>query len=132
MSELGYLDDRAFAESWVRSRMSRAKGRDGRRCTGGSCASGVPRAIAEEVVRAHVSFEDGELERARQLVRGPCRQATAIRRLTGRGFRSRTIAASILRRMKRGSPSRDGGMKLEPSSQDEAGKVDHLLRRCPG
>ncbi len=89
VSELGYLDDRTFAEGWVRSRMSAGK-------TGwnalyrGLLAKGVARAIAEEVVSALCSHED-ELESARQLSEG-LSPAAAIRKLAGRGFRSRTIA----------------------------------------
>jgi regulatory protein len=89
VSELGYLDDRAFAESWVRSRMSMRK-------TGwnalykGLLTRGVARAIAEEVVGALCSWEE-EIESARQLADGLSPRA-AIRRLASRGFRSRTIS----------------------------------------
>jgi SOS response regulatory protein OraA/RecX len=96
VSELGYLDDKAFAESWVRSRMGGGK-------TGwnalykGLLGKGVARAVAEQVVSAFCSFED-EAESARQIsqVLSP---AAAIRTLTGRGFRSRTISR-VLREKK--------------------------------
>ncbi len=89
VSELGYLDDKAFAESWVRSRISVGK-------TGwnalykGLLTKGVARATAEEVVSALCSYED-EIESARQLSEGLA-PAAAIRKLAGRGFRSRTIS----------------------------------------
>lgn len=89
VSELGYLDDRAFAESWVRSRMSVGK-------TGwnalykGLLTKGVARPIAEAVVGALCSSED-EIESARQLSEG-LSPAAAIRKLAGRGYRSRTIS----------------------------------------
>lgn len=96
VSELGYLDDKAFAESWVRSRISGGK-------TGwnalykGLLGKGVARATAEEVVSALCSFED-ELGSARQVSQG-LSPAAAIRTLTGRGFRSRTISR-VLREIK--------------------------------
>jgi regulatory protein len=89
VDELGYLDDKAFAESWVRSRMSIGK-------TGwnalykGLLAKGVARAVAEEVVGALCSDEE-EIKGARQLSQG-LSPAAAIHKLAGRGFRSRTIA----------------------------------------
>ena len=96
VSELGYLDDNAFAESWVRSRVAGGK-------TGwnalykGLLGKGVARATAEEVVGALCSFED-EVESARQIAEG-LTPAAAIRKLAGRGFRSRTIS-KVLRERK--------------------------------
>jgi len=96
VSELGYLDDKAFAESWVRSRMAGGK-------TGwnalykGLLGKGVARATAEEVVSALCSLED-EVEGARQISQG-LSPAAAIRALTGRGFRSRAISR-VLREKK--------------------------------
>ena len=96
VSELGYLDDKAFAESWVRSRISGGK-------TGwnalykGLLGKGVARATAEDVVSALCSLED-EVESARQLSQG-LSPAAAIRKLTGRGFRSRAISR-VLREKK--------------------------------
>ena len=104
VSELGYLDDKAFAESWVRSRMAGGK-------TGwnalykGLLGKGVARAVAEEVVSALCSFED-EAESARQLSEG-LSPAAAIRTLTGRGFRSRTISR-VLREKKNADRSAAG------------------------
>ncbi len=96
VSELGYLDDKAFAESWVRSRISGGT-------TGwnalykGLLGKGVARATAEEVVSALCSFED-EAESAWQLSEG-LSPAAAIRKLASRGFRSRTIS-KVLREKK--------------------------------
>ena len=97
MTELGYLDDRAFAESWMRSRLS--SGKDGGTALyRGLLARGVARPVAEEVVSDTYSFDE-EVRNARRLVQGLSRGA-AIRRLAGRGFRSRTIAA-VLREIPR-------------------------------
>jgi regulatory protein len=99
VSELGYLDDRAFAESWVQSRM--AQRREGvKALTLGLMRRGVAKSVAEEVASAACSPED-ELEAARQLAAGRASRA-AIRLLTGRGFRARTIAA-VLRELKKES-----------------------------
>jgi len=92
MRELGYLDDRAFAESWVASRMSMKK-EGGKALYQGLLRRGVARALAEEVVAAGCSFTE-ELECARRLSEGLSPSA-AIRMLTHRGFRSRTIAAAL-------------------------------------
>lgn len=92
MTELGYLDDRAFAESWMRSRLSTGKD-GGTALYRGLLARGVARPLAEEVVSDTYSLED-EIRNARRLVEGLERSA-AIRRLAGRGFRSRAIAAVI-------------------------------------
>ncbi|HTP60061.1 MAG TPA: RecX family transcriptional regulator, partial [Spirochaetia bacterium] len=97
MIELGYLDDRVFAENWTRSRI--ATRREGwKSLYRGLLRGGVPRGVAEEVLEAAFS-EDVELEKARQLASGASvRQA--VSKLTARGFRSRTIAR-ILSEMKR-------------------------------
>jgi regulatory protein len=92
MSELGYLDDRAFAESWMRSRLSAGKD-GGTSLYRGLLARGVARPLAEEVVSDMYSHDD-EVRHARRLAAGLSRSA-AIRRLAGRGFRSRAIAAVI-------------------------------------
>jgi regulatory protein len=92
MTELGYLDDRAFAESWMRSRLSTGKD-GGTALYRGLLARGVARPLAEEVVRDAYSHDE-EVRNARRLVEGLSRSA-AIRRLAGRGFRSRAIAAAI-------------------------------------
>lgn len=96
MSELGYLDDRAFAESWVNSRMSSRK-EGAKALYRGLLGRGVARPLAEEVVSGLCPFEK-ELIGARALAAGLSLNA-AIRALTGRGFRSRTIAA-LLRELK--------------------------------
>ena len=95
MAELGYLDDRAYAEQWVRSRMS-SKNEGWKALYRGLLGKGVPRALAEEVVTAQCSPQE-ELVSARALAAG-LTAALAARRLAGRGFRSRTIAA-VLREM---------------------------------
>ena len=100
MTELGYLDDRAFAESWARSRI--ATHREGwKSLYRGLARNGVPRSIAAEVLE-QVCTDDVELDRARPLVRGMSPRK-AVSRLTARGFRSRTIARilSELRRQAR-------------------------------
>ncbi|MGA2641899.1 MAG: RecX family transcriptional regulator [Spirochaetia bacterium] len=92
MSELGYLDDRAFAESWIRSRL--VSGKDGATALyRGLLSRGVARPLAEEVV-GEMYAHDEEVRHGRRLVAGLSRSA-AIRRLSGRGFRSRAIAAVI-------------------------------------
>ena len=77
MGELGYLDDRAFAESWVQSRMALRK-EGWKALYRGLSGKGVARALAEEVVAAACPFEE-ELER-----RGSCSagfpRSAAIRR----------------------------------------------------
>jgi regulatory protein len=92
MRELGYLDDREFAEGWVAFRMSLKK-EGGNALYSGLRRRGVARALAEEVVAAACSFTE-ELESARRLSEGLSPPA-AIRMLTRRGFRSRTIAAAL-------------------------------------
>ena len=92
MSELGYLDDRSFAESWMRSRPSTGKD-GGTALYRGLLARGVARPLAEEVVRDMYSHEL-EVQNGRLLAAGLSRSA-AIRRLAGRGFRSRAIAAVL-------------------------------------
>ena len=96
VSELGYLDDKVFAESWVRSRMSGGKA-GWNALYKGLLGKGVARATAQEVVEALCSLDD-EVESARQLSEG-LSPAAAIRKLAGRGFRSRTISR-VLREKK--------------------------------
>jgi regulatory protein len=89
MGELGYLDDQAFADGWVRSRM--ATRTDGWLALyRGLRGKGVARELAEQALEANCPYEV-ELERARVVAAG-MPAAAAIRRLKGRGFRSRTIA----------------------------------------
>jgi regulatory protein len=89
MIELGYIDDRAFAENWTNFRLS-ARKEGWKSLYRGLLRNGVPRAVAEEVLGATCT-DEVELERARQLARGLAPR-TAAGRLTSRGFRSRTIA----------------------------------------
>ncbi|HVO39246.1 MAG TPA: RecX family transcriptional regulator [Spirochaetia bacterium] len=89
MGELGYLDDRVFAEDWTRSRLaSRTEG--WKSLYRGLLSRGVPRTIAEETL-ARMFPEEEEQERARRCAKGLSRRA-AVRRLVGRGFRSRVIS----------------------------------------
>jgi len=97
MTELGYLDDRAFAENWARFRVSTRK-EGWKSMYRGLVRNGVSRSLAEEVLAA-VCTEEVELEVARRLIHGLAPK-TAISRLTSRGFRSRTIAR-ILSEMRR-------------------------------
>jgi regulatory protein len=104
MRELGYLDDRVFAESWIRSRLS--SGKDGGTALyRGLLIRGVARLLAEEVVSDTYPFDE-EVRNARRLVRGLSRSA-AIRRLAVRGFRSRAIAA-VIREIPRTARERPG------------------------
>ena len=89
MGELGYLDDRAFAEGWVRFRMSTRK-EGWKALYRGLLRKGIARALAEEVVEAGCPFEE-EMESARQLAAGREPQKV-IRLLSARGFRSKAIA----------------------------------------
>ncbi len=103
MVELGYLDDKAFAESWLRSRLAMRK--DGLLALSrGLIARGVPRPLADEALAA-LYLPDDEAAVALELVQGLSRDA-AIRRLTGRGFRARAIAAA-LRQLKGRDRERD-------------------------
>jgi regulatory protein len=97
VAELGYLDDRAFAESWVQSRLSTRR-EGAQSLQRGLLGRGVARQVAEEVIGGLYPFER-ELDAARQLSDGLSPNA-AIRTLTGRGFRSRVIAA-VLREIRR-------------------------------
>jgi regulatory protein len=104
MVELGYCDDRAFAESWMRLRLP--AGKNGAVALfRGLLARGVEKSLAQEVVSEMYPHED-EVRDARRLTRGLSRTA-AIRRLAGRGFRSRAIAAAIrgIGRKGRGQPA---------------------------
>jgi regulatory protein len=102
MGELGYLDDRVFAEGWVRFRMS-TRSEGWKSLYRGLLRKGIARALAEEVVEAACPLEE-ELEIARQLAAGQEPQRV-IRLLSARGFRSRTIARVL--REQRG-PGREG------------------------
>jgi regulatory protein len=89
MTELGYLDDLAFAESWTRSRLA-ARKEGWKALYTRLLLKGVPRDIAEKAVTG-LCTDEVELERARELA-GALSAQTAARRLASRGFRSRTIA----------------------------------------
>jgi regulatory protein len=100
--ELGYLDDRDFADAWLRSRLSSR--RDGWTALyRGLIARGVPRAVAEESL-SEMYPADAEQEVALALSEGLSRDA-AIRKLAGRGFRSRAISAVIRTRAGEGRRS---------------------------
>jgi len=89
MAELGYLDDKAFAEGWVRFRLSTRK-EGWKSLYRGLLRRGIPRAMAAEVVEAGCPLEE-ELEVARQLSAGKDPKRV-IRLLSARGFRSKAIA----------------------------------------
>jgi regulatory protein len=96
VAEMGYLDDRSFAERWIESRLAgHAEGY--RALFRGLVRRGVDRALAEEVLAERCSWEV-ELASARQLTERLAAQA-AVRKLTNRGFRSRTIGR-VLREKK--------------------------------
>ena len=89
VSELGYLDDGAFAENWVRSRLS-ARAEGFKALYAGLLQRGVPREAAERAAAAACT-DEAELENARRAasaLSGPA----AARRLAARGFRARTIS----------------------------------------
>jgi regulatory protein len=89
MAELGYLDDRSFAELWARRRMdSRREG--WKALFKGLVRNGVPRELAAETA-TQVCTDEAELAAARE-VAGELPPKKAVSRLTARGFRSRTIA----------------------------------------
>lgn len=103
MAELGYLDDRSYAEIWARARVdSRADG--WKAVYRGLVQRGVPRETADEVL-SELYTEEIELLKARALVESlPAKKAAA--RLTARGFRSRTIARAL---RERGPGPQDSG-----------------------
>jgi regulatory protein len=89
MTELGYLDDRAFALDWARARIAgRTEG--WKAVYWGLLRRGVPREIAGKTASEVCSDED-ELEMARRLA-GSLSPRTAASRLAARGFRTRIIA----------------------------------------
>jgi regulatory protein len=89
MTELGYLDDRAFAFAWARQRMD-AHAEGWKALVKGLMRRGVDRELAGEAA-TEACPEEAELEAARKIARGlPPRRA--VSRLTARGFRSRAIA----------------------------------------
>jgi regulatory protein len=89
MSELGYLDDLAFAENWVRSRLS-ARREGWKSLYRGLIQRGIARETAERAVSA-ICTDEAEMQGARRLAEG-LDGAAAVRRLTARGFRARTIS----------------------------------------
>jgi regulatory protein len=98
VTELGYLDDRSYAETWARARIdSRLEGFQA--LYRGLVQRGVARETAGEVLSG-LYPEELELEKARELAMDlPPRKAAS--KLTARGFRSRTIA-KVLRSLGRG------------------------------
>jgi regulatory protein len=105
MVELGYCDDRQFAESWTRLR--RSGGKNGAVALyRGLLARGVSKPLAQEVINELYSHEE-EARDAARLARGLSREA-AIRRLRGRGFRARAIAEAIREIPRTARPPREG------------------------
>jgi regulatory protein len=105
MLELGYLDDRAFAENWARSRLA-ARREGWSAIYVGLLRRGVPRKIAEEAA-ADACTDEVEIEKARSLARGLAPRAAA-RALKSRGFRSRTIARVLREMRSRGREEAEG------------------------
>lgn len=92
MVELGYCDDRQFAETWMRLRLPGGK-HGAVALYRGLLARGVSKPLAQEVINELYPHAE-EVRDARRLARGLSREA-AIRRLRGRGFRARAIAEAI-------------------------------------
>ena len=102
MAELGYLDDAAFAENWIRSRLSTR--REGFKALyRGLLQRGVPRDAAEKAV-AEACTDEVEMENARAVADG-LSAAAAARRLAARGFRARVISR-VLKEIRAGDPTR--------------------------
>lgn len=99
MSALGYLDDRAFAEAWLRSRLE--GGTQGWKALyRGLLGRGVPRVLADDVLSAVYPPEE---ENARALhLAADLSPEQAMRRLTLRGFRARAISAALREIRKKG------------------------------
>lgn len=98
IAELGYLDDRAFAESLVRMKM--ASGWGERKIRRALLEKGVDDVLIDEVWAEYLGVDD-EFERALQLVTGkPCatrkERDRLLRRIVSRGF-SPGVAYSVLR-----------------------------------
>jgi len=92
VTELGYLDDRSYAETWARARIaSRLEGFKALYL--GLVRRGVARETAGEVLSL-LYPEELELEKARELAADlPPRKAAS--KLTARGFRSRIISKAL-------------------------------------
>jgi regulatory protein len=104
MEELGYLDDRAYAENWLRTRMELR--REGWMALyKGLIQRGVPRPIADETL-SRMCTDEVELEIARGLVKGESPRKAAAR-LKARGFRSRAIG-KVLRELDGRAPADEG------------------------
>ena len=100
MAALGYLDDRRFAEAWLRSRM--ASSTDGFKALyRGLLRRGVSRSVAEAAV-AESCPEEEELVRALRLSQRLSPRSIAAR-LVSRGYRSRTIAR-VLKELRSTTP----------------------------
>lgn len=98
IAEMGYLDDRAFAESLVRMKM--ASGWGERKIRRALVEKGVDDLLVDEVCLEYLGADD-EFERALQLVSGkPCvtrkERDRLLRRIVSRGF-SPGVAYSVLR-----------------------------------
>ncbi len=94
--QLGYLDDRVFAEAWLRSRMA-GRPEGWKALYKGMLARGVGRPVAEEVL-SEVFTQEEELTAGRRLAEG-LSPDSAVHKLASRGFRSRAIA-TVLREMR--------------------------------
>ena len=101
MTSLGYLDDRAFAEAWVRSRLA-SRGDGWKALYRGLIGRGVPRKVAGEV--ADELYPAGEEAACARRLAAGLSAAAAMRRLSMRGFRSRAIALVLRELRGKGQP----------------------------
>ena len=107
MIELGYLDDRAFAESWARFRLSTRK-EGWKSLYRGLLRGGVPRAIAEEVLESSLSARGGDGPRAAacsRSFRADRREQAYLPGVSVEGDCPNTVGNEA------GRPARDGGVK---------------------
>jgi len=94
--EAGIVDDRRFAESWVRSRASSGHGRS--RIRRELAEKGVDEVIAQEAIGQELV--DDELSRAREALRGRVPvdakdRERLLRRLVSRGFEFRVALEAL-------------------------------------
>ncbi len=96
VEEMGYLDDRRFAEAWVASRLARHP-EGASLLVAGLMKRGVSREVAEEAVQQALAPESEEEEEgarralAKLLRSGPPDREKLLHRLTARGFRASLV-----------------------------------------
>ncbi|MFQ5585921.1 MAG: regulatory protein RecX [Thermodesulfobacteriota bacterium] len=116
LTELGYLNDRRFAEEWVDS-IARSKRWGKRRIVQGLIARGIERGIIEEAVKGFDGEREAALARSALQAwygklprrgREPLKQrSSAYRHLTRRGFSSETVLA-VMDEVLKGKGSDEG------------------------